>query len=70
MGFLVEEAGGLALTGHNRIMDIPPQSVHQRVPCILGSRDDVEELRRYYEASDDVELKARCAARLKATPVV
>ncbi len=34
MGFLIEQAGGLALTGKNRIMDIPPTSVHQRVPCI------------------------------------
>jgi fructose-1,6-bisphosphatase I len=34
MSFLVEQAGGLSLTGNNRIMDIPPTSVHQRVPCI------------------------------------
>ena len=34
MAFLVEQAGGLALTGKNRIMDIPPTNVHQRVPCI------------------------------------
>lgn len=34
MSFLIEQAGGLALTGKNRIMDIPPTSVHQRVPCI------------------------------------
>jgi fructose-1,6-bisphosphatase I len=65
MAFLVEQAGGLALTGKNRIMDLSPQSVHQRVPCILGSPEDVEELRRYYEASDDPELIARCEARLK-----
>jgi len=66
MAFLMEQAGGSALTGKNRIMDIPPQSVHQRVPCILGSKLDVAELRRYYEASDDPELIARCNARLKA----
>ena len=65
MAFLIEQAGGLALTGKNRIMDIPPVSVHQRVPCILGSRDDVLELRRYYVESQDPELIARCEARLK-----
>jgi len=65
MSFLVEQAGGLALTGKNRIMDIIPQSVHQRVPCILGSPDDVSELRRYYESSNDPELIARCEARLR-----
>jgi hypothetical protein len=63
MSFLVEQAGGLALTGRTRIMDVLPTSVHQRVPCILGSRDDVEEMRRYYENSDDPELLARCEAR-------
>ena len=58
------QAGGLALTGKNRIMDIPPTSVHQRVPCILGSREDVLEMRRYYVESDDPELIARCKKRL------
>ncbi|CAM9261000.1 unnamed protein product [Chrysoparadoxa australica] len=66
MSFLMEQAGGLALTGKNRIMDLNPQQVHQRVPCILGSPEDVGELRRYYEASDDPELIKRCDARLKA----
>jgi fructose-1,6-bisphosphatase I len=67
MSFLMEQAGGLALTGKTRIMDLLPQSVHQRVPCILGSRDDVAECRRYYEASTDPELQARCEARIRAT---
>lgn len=69
MAFLMEQAGGLALTGKNRIMDIPPAHVHQRVPTILGSPLDVLELRRYYEQSNDPELIARCAARLKGVPV-
>jgi len=67
MAFLLEQAGGLALTGKNRIMDIPPTDVHQRVPCILGSREDVLEMRRYYVESDDPELIARCEARIKGT---
>ena len=57
----------MALTGKNRIMDIPPTDVHQRVPCILGSREDVLEMRRYYVESDDPELIARCEARIKGT---
>lgn len=65
MAFLVEQAGGMALTGKNRILDLPPTSVHQRVPCILGSREDVLELRRYYEASTDPDLIARCESRMK-----
>eukprot|EP00537_Pseudo-nitzschia_pungens_P002325 CAMPEP_0172368332 /NCGR_PEP_ID=MMETSP1060-20121228/26435_1 /TAXON_ID=37318 /ORGANISM="Pseudo-nitzschia pungens, Strain cf. cingulata" /LENGTH=496 /DNA_ID=CAMNT_0013092881 /DNA_START=114 /DNA_END=1604 /DNA_ORIENTATION=- len=67
MAFLVEQAGGLALTGKNRIMDIPPTNVHQRVPCILGSREDVLEMRRYYVESKDPELIARCKDRLSGT---
>jgi len=67
MAFLLEQAGGMALTGKSRIMEIPPTHVHQRVPCILGSRDDVLEMRRYYVESRDPELIARCKARLKGT---
>ncbi|OEU14166.1 putative fructose-1,6-bishosphatase [Fragilariopsis cylindrus CCMP1102] len=70
MAFILEQAGGLALTGKNRIMNIPPTSVHQRVPCILGSRDDVLEMRRYYVESNDPELIARCKARLKGAEVL
>jgi fructose-1,6-bisphosphatase I len=65
MAFLMEQAGGLALTGMNRILDIVPTSVHQRVPCILGSHDDVAELKRYYDSSDDPKLLAQCEARLR-----
>jgi len=65
MAFLLEQAGGLALTGRHRIMDLPPKSVHQRVPCILGSPDDVNELRKYYDASQDPEIISRCDARLE-----
>ena len=50
MAYLVEQAGGLATTGKTRIMDLVPQNVHQRVPVILGSPDDVKECRRYYDA--------------------
>jgi fructose-1,6-bisphosphatase I len=41
MAFLVEQAGGRATTGSQRIMDIQPASLHQRVPLIIGSADDV-----------------------------
>ena len=52
MAFLVEQAGGVATTGRDRIMDIEPSNVHQRVPCILGSADDVNELKSYYAKTD------------------
>lgn len=65
MSYIVEQAGGKSITGHSRIMDIPPVKVHQRVPIILGSADDVDECYKYYEKCDDPVLKARCEARLK-----
>merc|ERR1711998_983 len=48
MAFLVEQAGGVATTGRKRIMDISPENVHQRVPVVLGSKGDVEELQEMY----------------------
>jgi fructose-1,6-bisphosphatase I len=44
MSFIMEQAGGIATTGKERVMDIIPNAVHQRLPLILGSKDDVQEL--------------------------
>jgi fructose-1,6-bisphosphatase I len=52
MAMIVEQAGGVATTGRERILDIVPTSLHQRVPLILGSRQEVERLRRYHDAYD------------------
>ncbi len=45
---IVEQAGGAASTGEQRILDIQPTSLHQKVPLILGSREDVEEYNQFY----------------------
>ena len=42
MSFIVEQAGGAASTGHGRIMEVQPDGLHQRVPVILGSKNEVE----------------------------
>ena len=44
MAMLVEQAGGAASTGRGRILEVEPTSLHQRVPVILGSRDEVERI--------------------------
>ncbi|MFV1974436.1 MAG: class 1 fructose-bisphosphatase [Candidatus Scalindua sp.] len=41
LAFIVEQAGGMATTGKENIMDIVPTELHQRVPLIIGSREDV-----------------------------
>ena len=45
MAFLVEQAGGAATDGITRILDIEPESLHQRTPLVIGSLDDVEWVR-------------------------
>jgi fructose-1,6-bisphosphatase I len=48
MSFIVEQAGGGSITGTQRIMDLQPESLHQRVPVILGSRNEVERIQGYH----------------------
>jgi fructose-1,6-bisphosphatase I len=48
MAFLVEQAGGAASTGRERLLDVQPQQLHQRVPVFLGSRHEVEMAVRYH----------------------
>lgn len=49
MGFIVEQAGGLCSTGRERIMEIQPDGLHQRVPVVLGSRKEVERVIAYHQ---------------------
>lgn len=44
MAFIMEQAGGLASTGVIPILEVQPEKLHQRVPVILGSKEDVEEV--------------------------
>ena len=48
MSFLVEQAGGAAVDGAHRILDIQPTGLHQRVGVILGSKNEVERVQRYH----------------------
>ncbi|HQT82177.1 MAG: fructose-bisphosphatase class I [Ferrovum sp. 37-45-19] len=52
MGFIVEQAGGMASTGRERIMSVRPDTIHQRVPVILGSRNEVERVIHYHAQYD------------------
>jgi fructose-1,6-bisphosphatase I len=48
LAMVVEQAGGAATTGNERILDVQPTSLHQKVPLIIGSRDDVREYLQFY----------------------
>ncbi len=53
MAMIVEQAGGLASTGHQRLLDVVPGGLHERVPVILGSRREVERVVSYHADHDD-----------------
>ncbi len=48
MSMLVEQAGGAATNGEQRILDIQPTTLHQRVSVVLGSKNEVERVTRYH----------------------
>lgn len=52
MAMIVEQAGGRASTGRARMLDLKPDDIHQRVPVILGSTEEVDRLDRYHEEHD------------------
>jgi fructose-1,6-bisphosphatase I len=55
MAFIVEQAGGVATTGRQRIMDVQPTALHQRVPVFLGSKQEIELATRYHMDADEAQ---------------
>ncbi|MEK8046971.1 class 1 fructose-bisphosphatase [Ideonella margarita] len=51
MSFLIEQAGGMSTNGHQRIMDLQPVRLHERVSVILGSRNEVQRVTDLYAAN-------------------
>ncbi|HEV2610169.1 MAG TPA: class 1 fructose-bisphosphatase [Noviherbaspirillum sp.] len=49
MAFLVEQAGGAATNGKERILDIQPKKLHERVAVFLGSKNEVERVTGYHQ---------------------
>ena len=50
MSFIMEQAGGISTTGTERVMEIQPEFVHQRVPIVMGSKNAVQEVVDAYAA--------------------
>ena len=51
MAFLVEQAGGQATNGHQRILDIVPTKLHERVSVVLGSKNEVDRITAYHNGA-------------------
>ncbi len=47
MAFLIEQAGGRASNGKQRMLDIQPEKLHQRIPIFIGSEDDVKMVEKF-----------------------
>ena len=54
MAFLAEQAGGLATDGEQNILDLKPETLHQRVPFFTGSKDLIEELDTFNKENDSI----------------
>ncbi|MCH5372405.1 MAG: class 1 fructose-bisphosphatase [Planctomycetes bacterium] len=52
IAMVIEQAGGAATTGHERILDLQPTDIHQRVPLVFGSANEVDLLCHYYREGD------------------
>jgi len=52
IAWLIEQAGGRATTGIERVLDVVPISLHQRTPLICGSREEVDLVARLYSGTD------------------
>ena len=51
MSFLIEQAGGQSINGKNRILDIQPSQLHERVSVILGSENEVNLIMKYHNTN-------------------
>jgi fructose-1,6-bisphosphatase len=58
IGFIIEQAGGRASTGRESVLNIKPESLHQRIGFVFGARAEVERIERYHREYNDFEFKA------------
>ncbi|MBU0561830.1 MAG: class 1 fructose-bisphosphatase [Bacteroidetes bacterium] len=54
MAFIVEQAGGRAIDGKRRILEIQPESLHQRVPIYIGSPEAVDTVEKFLRIEDEI----------------
>lgn len=49
LGFLIEQAGGMAIDGNGRILEIEPESIHQQTPIFIGSKENVLKVKEFLD---------------------
>jgi fructose-1,6-bisphosphatase I len=49
MSWIVEQAGGASTNGHQRILDLQPKTLHERVSVVLGSKNEVDLITKYHQ---------------------
>ncbi|HLR76385.1 MAG TPA: class 1 fructose-bisphosphatase [Balneolaceae bacterium] len=49
LSFIIEQAGGMAINGQKRILDIMPKAIHQRTPIYIGSKKNVERVKEFLD---------------------
>ena len=64
MSFLIEQAGGLASTGRQRMLDVVPDSLHQRIAFVFGASEEVQRIQKYHsENNEPADVSPLYAAR-------
>jgi fructose-1,6-bisphosphatase I/sedoheptulose-1,7-bisphosphatase len=58
IGFIIEQAGGRASTGFGPVLEVVPESLHQRIGLVFGARAEVERIERYYRDHNEFEFDA------------
>ena len=54
---LMEQAGGSAINGEQRVLDIQPTNLHQRTPLIFGARREVTKIARYHADPSGIAIR-------------
>jgi len=58
VGYLVEQAGGRASTGHRRVLEVQPEDLHQRIGLMFGAADEIERLEGYHRDYNERDYSA------------
>jgi len=58
LSFLIEQAGGMAIDGEGRILEIEPKTIHQRTPIFIGSKENVMKVKEFLEEYRKVDERA------------